>query len=172
MKSTVTHRGRWIWILVALAAVSACGTRTILKPNPQPKTSYQMLVPKSVLRYTLEPGVTAVQPMPDQQAAPAYPASLVHANAAPVTVVAQLVMDKDGRVHGVYPVSDTATGSNRALFESAVEHAAMQWKFTPLWMQTPNGDGTYDLAAKPFSLWYAFQFKVVDGKPVVETVKR
>lgn len=172
MKSTVTRQGRWIWILVALAAVSACGTRTILKPNPQPKTSYQMLVPKSVLRYTLEPGVTAVQPMPDQQAAPVYPASLVRANAAPVTVVAQLVMDKDGRVHGVYPVSNTATNSDRALFESAVEHAAMQWKFTPLWMQTPNGDGTYDLAAKPFSLWYAFQFRVVEGKPVVETVKR
>lgn len=172
MKSAVARLGRWMCIPVALAAVSACGTRTILKPNPQPKTSYQMLVPKGVLRYTLEPGATAVQPMPGKQAAPVYPASLVRANAAPVTVVAQLVMDKEGRVHGVYPVSDTAAGPDRAVFELAVEHAAMQWTFTPLWMQTPNGDGTYDLAAKPFSLWYAFEFKIVDGKPVVETVKR
>ena len=48
----------------------------------------------------------------------------------------------------------------------------MQWTFTPLWMQKPNGDGSYDLTAKPFSLWYVFHFKVVDGKPIVETVKR
>lgn len=52
------------------------------------------------------------------------------------------------------------------------EHAAMQWKFTPLWVQKSNGDGTYELTAKPFSLWYAFRFKIVNGKPIVETAKR
>ena len=158
--------------LIALGALTACSPRTVLKPNPQPKTSYEMLVPKGVLRYTLEPGETAVQPMPDKQVAPVYPPSLVHPDAVPVTVTAQLVMDKDGHVQGVYPVSDTAANSDRALFEGAIEQAARQWTFTPLWMQKPNGDGTYELTAKPFSLWYVFHFKVVDGKPIVETVKR
>lgn len=158
--------------LMALAALPACSTRTVLKPNPQPKTSYEMLIPKSALRYTLAPGETAVQPRQDKQVAPIYPASQVHPGAVPVTVIAQLVMDKDGRVQGVYPVSDTDKKTDHALFEAAVDHAALQWMFTPLWMQKPNGDGTYDLNAKPFSLWYVFHFKVVDGKPIVETLKR
>jgi hypothetical protein len=75
-------------------------------------------------------------------------------------------------VEGVYPVSDTAKAAGRALFEAAVEHAALQWTFTPLWMEKPNGDGTYELRAKPFSLWYVFHIKVVNGKPIVETAKR
>lgn len=131
-----------------------------------------MVVPKGVLRYTLEPGETAVQPMPDKQVAPVYSASLVHSDALPVTVIAQLVMDKGGNVQGVYPVSDTAKPADRALFEAAVEHAVRQWTFTPLWMEKPNEDGSYDLSSKAFSLWYVFQFKVVNGRPIVETVKR
>lgn len=166
------HRLLIIGLVFLLGSLQACSPRTVLKPNPQPKTSYEMLVPKGVLRYTLEPGETAVQPMPDKQVAPVYPPSLVHPGAALVTVTAQLVMDKDGHVQGVYPVSDTATNPDRALFEAAVENAAMQWRFTPLWMRKPNGEGTYELTAKPFSLWYVFHFKVVDGKPIVETVKR
>ena len=154
-----------------LGAVAACSTRTVLKPNPQPKTSYEMLIPKVALRYSLAPGESAVQPLPDKQVVPVYPSSLVHPDAAPVTVVVQLVMDKDGRVQGVYPVSDTDKTADHALFEAAVEHAAMQWTFTPLWMQKPSGDDTYELTTKPFSLWYAFHFKIVDGKPIVETAK-
>ena len=158
--------------VLAPVLLAACSPRTTLKPNPQPKTSYEMVVPESAPRYTLEPGETAVQPLPDKQVAPVYPPSLVHPGAAPVTVVAQLVMDKDGRVEGVYPLSDTGAPADRALFESAVEHAAMQWTFTPLWMRKPNPDGTYEQTTKPFSLWYVFHFKIVDGKPIVETVKR
>lgn len=161
-----------ILLVSCVTILAACSPRIALKPTPQPKTSYEMVVPKGVLRYTLEPGETAVQPVPDKQVAPVYPPSLVRTGAAPVTVVAQLVMDRDGHVQGVYPVSDTATVPDRAMFEAAVEHAAMQWTFTPLWMEKPNGDGTYQLTAKPFSLWYVFHFKVVNGKPIVETVKR
>ena len=169
----MNRRGLPITLLASAAiSLSACSTLTVLKPNPQPKTSYEMVVPKGVLRYTLETGETAVQPIPDKQVAPVFPPSLVHPDTTPVTVVAQLVMDKEGHVQGVYPVSDTDKAADRALFEAAVEHAAMQWTFTPLWMQKPNGDGTYELTAKPFSLWYVFHFKVVDGKPIVKTVKR
>ena len=159
-------------MLPLLGSFQACSPRTVLKPNPQPKTSYEMLIPRTALRYTLAPGETAVQPQPDKQVEPVYPPSLVRPGAAPVTVVAQLVMDKDGHVQGVYPVSDSDKSADRRRFEKAVEHAAVQWTFTPLWMQKPNGDGTYELIARPFSLWYVFHFKIVDGKPIVETMKR
>lgn len=161
-----------VLLIAELMTMVACSTRTVLQPNPQPKTSYEMLVPDTALRYSLSPGETAVQPQPGKQVDPAYPPSLVHRDAAPVTVVAQLVMGKDGHVQGVYPVSDSDKNADHALFEAAVEQAAKQWTFTPLWMRKPNGDGTYELMAKPFSLWYMFHFKIVDGKPIVETVKR
>lgn len=166
------HGFRIVLLVLVVSVISACSARTVLKPNPQPKTSYEMVVPKSALRYTLEPGETAVQPIPQKQVAPVYPPSLLHPGAAPVTVVAQLVMDKDGHVQGVYPVSNTDKTADHALFEAAVADAAMQWTFTPLWMEKPNGDGTYELTARPFSLWYVFHFKIVNGKPIVETVKR
>ncbi|TAN03536.1 MAG: hypothetical protein EPN36_12300 [Rhodanobacteraceae bacterium] len=152
--------------------LAACSTRTTLKPNPQPRTSYEMLVPKGTPSYVLTPGETAVKPEPDRQVAPIYPPSLVRPGAASVIVVARLVMDKGGRVTAVYPVSNTDKGPDHALFEAAVVQAAMQWAFTPLWMEKPESDGTYELTSKPFSLWYAFHFKVVDGKPIVETIKR
>lgn len=161
-----------VLLLVLLAVIPACSTRTVLKPNPRPKTSYEMLVPKGVLRYTLAPGETAVRPMPQRQIAPVYPPSRVHPGATPVTVTVQLVMGKGGRVQNVYPISNTDQGPDHVLFEAAVQRAAMQWTFTPLWMEKPKPDGTYELIAKPFSLWYMFHFKVVNGKPIVETAKR
>jgi len=42
-----------ICLAVGVFSMSACSTGTVLKPNPQPKTSYEMVVPKGVLRYTL-----------------------------------------------------------------------------------------------------------------------
>lgn len=131
-----------------------------------------MQAPKGVAHYTLKAGETAVQPIPQKQAAPVYPPSLVHPGAAPVTIVVQLVMDKDGKVEGVYPVSNTAPRPDRGLFDTAVQSAALQWTFTPLWMEEQSTDGTSVLTRKPFSLWYSFHFKIVNGKPVVETLKR
>ena len=81
-------------------------------------------------------------------------------------------MDEDGRVKAVRPQSDTAAGQAGDMFEAAVEHAAMQWVFTPMWLRHPRGDGTYEVTQKPFSLWYVFDFRMVDGKPVVETGRR
>ena len=159
-------------LTVGATSMVSCSTRNVLKPNPQPKTSYEMVVPKGVRRYSLAPGETAMRPEPARQVAPVYPPSLLRPGAKPVAVVVQLTVDKQGRVYGVYPVSDTSKGPEAGLFEAAIRHAAMQWTFTPLWMETPNGDGTLDLTAKPFSLWYVFRFKVVNGKPIVITVKR
>ncbi|MGH8146138.1 MAG: hypothetical protein ACREPY_07375 [Rhodanobacteraceae bacterium] len=161
-----------VTVCVIASSLAACSTRTVLKPNPQPKTSYEMLVPKGVPRYSLAPGEIAVQPRLHKRVAPVYPPPLVRAGAAPVTVVVQLVMGKAGKVEGVYPVSNTAPRSDRALFDTAVQNATLQWTFTPLWMKKPDLAGTWRLTRKPFSLWYVFHFKVVNGKPIVETVKR
>ncbi|MGH8125942.1 MAG: energy transducer TonB [Rhodanobacteraceae bacterium] len=162
-----------VLVVIAGSVVSACSTRTVLKPNPQPTTSYRkMQAPKGVARYTLKHGEVAVQPIPQKQIAPVYPPSLVHPGAAPVTVVMQLVMEKDGRVEGVFPVSNTDKGPDHGLYEAAIRQAAMQWKFTPLWMEERSPDGTAVLTRKPFSLWYSFHFKVVNGKPIVETARR
>ncbi len=45
----------------------------------------------------------------------------------------------------------------------------MKWTFTPMYVQHPRGDGTYEMTQKPFSLLYVFDFRMVDGKPVVES---
>lgn len=148
----------------------------MLKPNPQPKTSYEMMRPTGAPQYTYPGHEQVVYPKPEKQVAPLYPPGLVRPGAAAVTVVAQLVMDEEGRVIGVYPSSSSEGGPNRGLFEAAVRKAAMQWSFSALryvhvcFENCP--DGPYRVTAKPFSLWYVFHFKVVDGKPIVETVKR
>lgn len=152
--------------------LAACSTRAVQRPSPEPKTSYRQLDPGNAPHYTLAPGDRAVQPILQKRVLPVYPPALVRTGAAPVMVVVQLVMDKDGKVEAVYPVSDTDHGPQHTLYEAAVEHAAMQWTFTPLWVQHPNRDGTYLQTTKPFSLWYTFRFAVVDGKPEVETAKR
>jgi hypothetical protein len=155
-----------------LILISACSTRPALKANPRPETTYEVRIPQSASRYALKSGETAVKPILDKQIAPVYPSSLVLPGAEPVTVVAHLVMDEDGHVKNVYPVSAPNEGPHRTLFEAAVRQAALQWRFTPFWVQQPRPDGTYLVTQKPFSLWYVFHFNVVGGKPVVESTKR
>jgi hypothetical protein len=166
------------WPVIALSTIAAilvsgCGTQRERKPSVQPRTSYEeMAAPAGVLHYTLKPGETAVKPVLDKQISPVYPPTLRRPGAAPVTVVAQLVVDENGRVKAVRPQPDTAASQAGALFEAAVDRAAMQWVFTPMWVQHPRGDGTYQVTQRPFSLWYVFDFKMVNGKPVVESGKR
>lgn len=158
---------------ITVILVSGCSTEELAKPGGQPRTSYEeMAAPAGASHYTLKPGERAVKPVLDKQVSPVYPPILARPGAAPVTVVAQLVMDEDGRVKAVRPQSDTATDDAGHLFEAAVEHAVMQWVFTPMWVQHPRSDGTYEVTQKPFSLWYVFDFRMVEGKPVVESGER
>jgi hypothetical protein len=105
-----------------------------------------------------------------------YPISLAKPRAAPVVVKAQLMFGADGRVNGVYLLPDSYAGPGHLLFEDAVRAAVADWQFTPLVFEqysNPAMDaGTLRREAKPFSLWFAFHFKMVDAKPIVETVKR
>lgn len=158
--------------------VSACGTRTVLRPTAQPETSYQLITPPGAPHYALKPGQTARLPQPviGHFAPPVYPASRVKPGALPVVVKAQLTFDSTGRVDGVYPLPDSYAGAGHLLFEAAVRAAVAHWRFTPLVFEqysNPAMDaGTLQREARPFSLWFAFHFTVVNGKPVVETVKR
>lgn len=178
LRKDASTRG-WLCVSasVTLMLLSACSTtRTIVKPNPQPKTSYEMMHPMGAPQYAYPGHEQVVYPKPEKLVAPIYPPGLVRPGAAAVTVMAQLVMDEEGRVIGVYPSSGTKRDPSRALFEAAVRKAAMQWSFSPLrYVHVCFGncpDGPYQVIAKPFSLWYLFEFRVVDGKPIVETVKR
>lgn len=168
-----TSKLRTKLLAAAIILISACSTRSVSKLERYPQTSFQELPPPpGASRYTLKPGEAAIRPVLAKQVAPVYPPSLVHRGATPVTVVAKLVMDEQGNVKAVYPVSDTVNGSSGALFETAVEQAAMQWTFTPLWIQKARKDGTYLRTQEPFSLRYRFEFQVIDGKPTVEMGKR
>jgi hypothetical protein len=169
MKVSLSWPGCVSWMLVAIL-VGGCSTQERRNSSGEPRTSYaEMAAPAGAAHYTLQPGETAVKPVLDKRVSPVYPPTLVHSGAAPVTVVAQLVMDENGRVRAVHPQASTADGPCRALFDDAVEQAAMKWTFTPMYVQHPRGDGTYEMTQKPFSLLYVFDFRMVDGKPVVES---
>ena len=170
--------GAHLVLLMAIVAVSACSTRTVLKPTAQPETSYKLITPTDAPHYALRQGQTAQLPKPviGYFAPPVYPESLAKPGAAPVVVKAQLTFGADGRVSGVYLLPDSYAGPGHLLFEDAVRAAVADWRFTPLVFEQysdPAMDaGTLQREAKPFSLWFAFHFAMVDGKPVVETVKR
>lgn len=172
------HRRACIALPLALAVVAACSTRTALKPTARPKTSWQLITPPDAPHYHLQPDQSAQLPQPvvGHFAPPVYPAALARPGAAPVVVKAQLTFDTAGRVDGVYPLPDSYAGPGYRLFEGAVRAAVAHWRFTPLVFEQygdPAMDaGTLRRQAKPFSLWFAFHFTMVDGKPVVETVKR
>ena len=172
------RRGATLALALALISLSACGTRTVLKPTAQPRTSYELITPPDAPHYSLQPGQSAQLPKPEigHFAPPVYPASLAKPGAAPVVVKAQLTFGADGRVSGVYLLPDSYAGPGHLLFEDAVRAAAADWRFTPLVFEQysdPAMDaGTLEREAKPFSLWFAFHFAMVNGKPIVETVKR
>lgn len=167
-----------VGLLSLIASVSACSTRTVLKPTANPETSYRLITPPDAPHYSLQPGQSASLPAPviGHFAPPVYPASLAHPGMPPVEVKAQLVFGSDGKVEGVYFMPDSYAGAGQALFEDAVRAAAKDWAFTPLVFEAYTGGGKapveLERTAKPFSLWFEFRFDMVAGKPVVETVKR
>lgn len=167
-------------VLLALAAVliSACGTRTVLKPTANPETSWKLITPPDAPHYSLQPGQPAKLPAPmiGHFAPPVHPVALAKPGMPPVVVKAQFVFDRDGKVSEVVILADSFTGAGHMQFEDAVREAAKGWAFTPLVFEEYSGGGDMPVKlkreAKPFSLWFEFSFDMVNGGPVVETVKR
>lgn len=164
--------------LFVIAFFPACSTRTALKPTANPETSYKLITPPDAPHYLLQPGQSASLPAPiiGRFAPPVYPAALAKPGMPLVMVKAQLVFGSDGKVQGVYLLPDSYAGAGHALFEAAVRVAAKDWAFTPLVFEEYTRGGkapvTLQREARPFSLWFEFRFAMVDGKPIVESVKR
>lgn len=170
------------WMCVALPAtlilVAGCSTRTVLRPTARPETSYRQITPPDAPHYALRPGQTASLPTPEigYFAPPTYPAAWVKPGAPTAVLKAQLAFGVKGRVTAVYFLDGSYAGPGRAAFEAAVRSAVDGWRFTPLvfesWSDPGRAAGTLARKAKPFSLWLEFRFAVVDGQPVVQTLKR
>ncbi|MGH8182147.1 MAG: energy transducer TonB [Rhodanobacteraceae bacterium] len=151
--------------------------RTTIKVAPAvaPETSWKLLAPKDSPQYALQPGQSAVLPRPviGYFAPPQYPPSLIHAGMPSVAVIAHLVFDTAGRVQKAEIVSNSYAGAGHTLFADAVRQATAHWAFTPLVFEETTGGSRVPVAvervAKPFSLWFEFDFRVVDGKPLVTT---
>lgn len=170
-------------LLVGVSIVlTACAPTLVVQPAPRPtvnpETSYRQITPPGAPHYTLQPGQSASLPRPQigHFAAPVYPASLARRGMPPVVVKAQVTFGANGKATGVYVLSDSDTGANHALFEDAVRKAAGVWQFTPLvfasYSDAAMDAGTLQHTAKPFSLWFEFSFRMVDGKPSTAVERR
>lgn len=165
--------------IVALAvAMSGCSTRIVPKPTVNPETSYKLITPPDAPHYTLRPGQSAKLPKPiiGYFAPPVYPAALVKLGMPLVVIKAQVVFGADGNAQHAYILSNSCTGTGSGMFADAVQAATAGWRFTPLvfeqYGKPTMATGALQTTTKPFSLWFEFDFRVVDGKSTVETVKR
>lgn len=132
-------------------------------------------------RYHLEPGDAVEQPVPIDNAPPAYPPALVALNLAPLVFDVRVVVDAGGAARDCQPLAprDPNALPHGAEFLAAICAATAQWRFTPLRVAKAedvdeNGDGETDAVrrgvpqALPFSLDYRFRFSVTDGKAQVQ----
>lgn len=160
-------------VAAALLLASCAAPKLAVRPTPtaNPETSYKLITPPDAPHYTLQPGQSVALPKPKigYFAPPVYPPSLAHPGMPPVQIKAQLVFATSGQVQNVYILSDSYAGAGHALFENAVRDAAKGWVFTPLVFESysaPAMDaGTLQREARPFSLWFEFSFRMVNGKP-------
>ncbi|HEX7339639.1 MAG TPA: hypothetical protein VF271_06855 [Rhodanobacteraceae bacterium] len=160
------------------ALLAACATAPKVPPKPdwQGRTHYQRIqVPAWQKPYQLTSGTQATGTMLKRNPAPVYPPALVAKGLPPVTVTARLSVDKTGHVDAVWISKYQGDAAARAAFEAAVHQAAMHWIFVPLTFmrEVTRPDHTVAVAttAKPFSLYFRFYFKVVNGKPVTGSGK-
>src|SRR5690625_2672670 len=165
------HVARGACLGAALSCVlllAGCSTSPTAQTEGHPEVGYSQLTPPpNIERYQLQPGDQAIPPALREHDLPVYPPELVSAQASPATVVAQVVVDKTGRVKRVTVESETKPDPRHARFAAAVKAAVSQWRFYPYRVQKPGPNGTVSQVPLPVTLWYAFHFSVVDGKPVV-----
>ncbi|HEX7326744.1 MAG TPA: hypothetical protein VF292_15550 [Rhodanobacteraceae bacterium] len=163
--------------VVAMGSLAACAPQPVMPgPVDQPVPGFKLVEPLSPAHDNLQRGESVLQPQPKRGhfAPPLYPAALESPTAAPVTVLARMTFGADGRVQRVNFVPDSYAGPGHALYDGAVRSAAQSWAFTPLEFRTVTGypDGLRDVQrdVRPFSLWFAFRFAMVNGMPDVQTV--
>jgi len=147
-------------------------------PARQGQVSARVVEPELEARYPSQPGMRYEQPtaFPDNPM-PAYPETLLAARLPPVQLTLRLIINEEGRVSDVRPV--TRIANEHEPFLSAARVAVLKWKFLPL-IQIGAGPGKtmitvgeYTTAypgaaiALPFHQDYVFTFRQLDGVPSV-----
>lgn len=115
-------------------------------------------------RYPIESDVTYALPIPQAgNAVPQYPVELLSSRLPPVTVQARLVVGGDGAVTDATIVEGDSIPPG---FAQSVLLAVRSWRFNPLKRRKEGKVETL-----PFSQQYAFTFRQVNGRAVVESMK-
>lgn len=148
-------------------------------PAPQTNVDYHTIVAPNTKRYALVSGMSSTNPIPVERTAPVYPATMIPLRLPLVTVHAKVVIDESGKASEVQITHPSASTLYPSAFDDAVATSVLNWRYTPLrfsrWKDDydahGNSIGSHQVivAAKPFSLDYAFNFALRDGKPVVAT---
>ncbi|NII10868.1 energy transducer TonB [Oleiagrimonas sp. C23AA] len=168
--------------MLMAAVLALAGCQHAVKPTPppppapKPNVSYEAVKsPQGVSHYKVKTGHQMVGAAFVHHVVPVYPKALVPQQLPPTSVTATLVANAQGTVTRVLiPAMATDTPDQQA-FDHAVREAVRQWRFSPLhdslWKTEPDGTSVRvdDGPGKPFSLTYRFHFKLVDGKPVVQS---
>lgn len=144
---------------------------------PQTNVDYHAVVAPDMKRYALVPGMSSTTPVPVDRTAPIYPAAMIPLHLPVVTVHAKVVVDETGKAAEIQITHVPAGAPYPSAFDDAVAKSMLDWRYTPLrfsrWQDEYDAQGNsvgshqVVVAAKPFSLDYAFNFLLRDGKPVV-----
>lgn len=172
-------------LLLGLLMIS-CTSAPRVQPVPPPNqragaVEAQPLLPDDSARYRAMPGMHYEQPeeLPGNPP-PRYPDALLGKSLPPAEVRVRVVVDSNGVVTQVDAL-DPTTLPEAAAFLEATRTAVMAWRYFPLAEVVPGPERptfavgnvtlTYRGRAKrlPFHLDYAFHFRQIDGKGVVDS---
>ncbi len=121
-------------------------------------------------QYQLKKDENAYGAVPITHDPPAYPAALIGKNLPSAVVRVKAIVDGEGRVTEVRDL-DASPGPEHAAFFDACREAVAHWKFTPMTVvqevEDKKGNITEVRRTAPFSLDYAFNFELVEGRPSV-----
>lgn len=176
MRMAKRESSRSLLILIVLTlALSGCTTVPTTAPHEPPDNgkgavSYQLIPAMSAGQLQLKRDQHAYGAQPVEHDAPTYPAALISKKLPPETISVKAIVGEDGRVTEVRDLDASAEAVHKAFF-AACQQAVMQWKYSPMTVVQDVDDGKGNIRQvekhAPFSLDYAFQFELVDGKPRV-----
>jgi hypothetical protein len=173
---------RFLHALV-LAVLAGCSTLPPSAPTSEAlvdgRVSARLIEPDDSERYSIAPGVTFDQPVAfPGNPLPRYPGDLLAERLGPVSLRVRLAVDTAGVPSGVEALD--SLGGHDARFLDEIEHALLQWRFTPL-VRIESGPGHSIVAfgdvmtryegsatALPFYHDYSFEFRQTNGVPRVE----
>lgn len=140
------------------------------KPDATGEVSYALLPSATEGQYQLKKDENAYGAVPITHDPPAYPAALIGKNLPSAVVRVKAIVDGEGRVTEVRDL-DASPGPEHAAFFDACREAVAHWKFTPMTVvqevEDKKGNITEVRRTAPFSLDYAFNFELVEGRPSV-----